>query len=134
MKYWLIKSEPNTWSIEQQENVVIEPWNGVRNYQARNNIKAMEIGDLCFFYHSVSQRKIVGIVEVFSDYRLDPSDDTMKFGLRDMKFIKKFSKGYSLDEVKMHPFLQDMALLKQSRLSVQPITEIEWNIIMSLVE
>ncbi|MBA4249845.1 MAG: EVE domain-containing protein [Candidatus Puniceispirillum sp.] len=134
MKYWLIKSEPDTWSIEQQEKNMIEPWDGVRNYQARNNIKAMEIGDLCFFYHSVSQRKIVGIVEVCSDYRLDPNDETMKFGLRDMKFIKKFSRGYSLDEVKTHPLLQDMALLKQSRLSVQPVTDVEWNVIMSLVE
>lgn len=134
MNYWLIKSEPQTWSIDQHEKVGIEPWDGVRNFQARNNLKAMQIGDLCFFYHSVSQKSIVGIVEVCSDYRIDPTDESQKFGLRDMKFIKKFKKDLSLKEIKEHPSLSNMAILKQSRLSVQPIAAEEWNIIVNLLD
>lgn len=134
MNYWLIKSEPNTWSIDQHELAGVEPWDGVRNYQARNNMKAMQIGDMCFFYHSVIQKSIVGVVQVCSDYRIDPSDDTSKFGLRDMRFIKRFRKSISLDQIKEHPLLQEMVLLKNSRLSVQPVTKSEWNIIMGMVD
>lgn len=129
--YWLIKSEPETWSFEQQREKGIEPWNGVRNYQARNYLKAMSIGDLCFFYHSVKERRIVGIVEVISDYRLDETDDTHTFGLCDMKYVETFQIPVSLDDIKRDERLQDMVLLKQSRLSVQPVTPMEWKIIYS---
>lgn len=131
-KFWLIKSEPETWSFDDQKRVGVEPWNGVRNYLARNNIKAMQIGDLCFFYHSVKERRIVGIVEVVSDYRLDPTDEKGVFGLRDMRYVQTLENPVSLDQIKADSRLQDMVLLKQSRLSVQPVEPHEWEIIMQL--
>ncbi len=130
--FWLIKSEPETWSFTDQKRVEVEPWNGVRNYLARNNIKAMRIGDLCFFYHSVRERRIVGIVEVVSDYRIDPTDEKGVFGLRDMRYVQALENPVSLDQIKTEPRLKDMVLLKQSRLSVQPVEQHEWEIIMQL--
>lgn len=130
--YWLIKSEPSTWSWADQVAKGTEPWNGVRNYQARNNLKSMKIGDLCFFYHSVKERSIVGIVEVVSDYRLDPTDHDGVFGLVDVKTVRSLVKPVCLDQIKLVPALQNMALLKQSRLSVQPVTCEEWQIILDL--
>ncbi len=132
--YWLIKSEPSTWSWEQHAEKGIEPWDGVRNYQARNHLKAMHAGDLCFFYHSVKERRIVGIVEVIGEYRLDPTDPTGVFGLRDMKAIRAVKEPISLDQIKNIPDLNEMALLKQSRLSVQPVSPKEWQCILSLTE
>ncbi len=132
--YWLIKSEPSTWSWEQHIKKGIEPWDGVRNYQARNYLKAMQVGDLCFFYHSVKERRIVGIVEVVGDYRLDPTDSTGVFGLRDMKALRAVKNPVSLDQIKNIPALRKMALLKQSRLSVQPVSPEEWAYILSLAE
>lgn len=132
--YWLIKSEPSTWSWADQVTKGTEPWNGVRNYQARNNLKSMKIGDLCFFYHSVKERSIVGIVEVVSDYRLDPTDHDGVFGLVDVKTVRSLAKPVCLDQIKHVPGLQNMALLKQSRLSVQPVTAEEWQIILDLSE
>lgn len=132
--YWLIKSEPSTWSWADQVAKGIEPWNGVRNYQARNNLKSMKIGDLCFFYHSVKERSIVGIVEVVSDYRLDPTDHDGVFGLVDVKTVRSLVKPVCLDQIKLVPALQNMALLKQSRLSVQPVTYEEWQVILDLAE
>lgn len=134
MKYWLIKSEPSTWSWQQQVAKGIEPWDGVRNYQARNNLKAMDDGDLCFFYHSVKERCIVGIVEVSGEYRLDPTDPSGVFGLRDMKAVRALPAPVCLDHIKMVPLLNDMALLRQSRLSVQPVLPEEWAIILDLSE
>ncbi|MDP4724766.1 MAG: EVE domain-containing protein [Pseudomonadota bacterium] len=130
--FWLIKSEPSTWSWADQVAKGIEPWEGVRNYQARNNLKAMKIGDLCFFYHSVKERSIKGIVEVVSDYRLDPTDHDGVFGLVDVKAVRPLKKSICLDQIKLVPALQEMALLKQSRLSVQPITAEEWAVILHL--
>jgi predicted RNA-binding protein with PUA-like domain len=130
--FWLIKSEPSTWSWADQVAKGTEPWEGVRNYQARNNLKAMKIGDLCFFYHSVKERSIVGIVEVASDYRLDPTDHDGVFGLVDVKTVRPLKKPIYLDQVKLVPALQEMALLKQSRLSVQPVTKEEWQVILQL--
>ena len=132
--YWLIKSEPSTWSWADQVAKGTEPWEGVRNYQARNNLKAMKTGDLCFFYHSVKERSIVGIVEVASDYRLDPTDHDGVFGLVDVKTVRPLQKSICLDQIKLVPALQDMALLKQSRLSVQPVTAEEWAVILDLSE
>jgi predicted RNA-binding protein with PUA-like domain len=132
--YWLIKSEPSTWSWADQVAKGIEPWEGVRNYQARNNLKAMNVGDLCFFYHSMKERAIVGIVEVASDYRLDPTDHDGVFGLVDVKTVRPVKKPVSLDQIKYIPALQAMALLKQSRLSVQPVLPEEWRIIIELSE
>ena len=132
--YWLIKSEPSTWSWADQVAKGIEPWEGVRNYQARNNLKAMNVGDLCFFYHSMKERAIVGIVEVASDYRLDPTDHDGVFGLVDVKTVRPVKKPVSLDQIKHIPALQAMALLKQSRLSVQPVLPEEWRIIIELSE
>ncbi|MES2252681.1 MAG: EVE domain-containing protein [Pseudomonadota bacterium] len=130
--FWLIKSEPSTWSWADQVARGTEPWEGVRNYQARNNLKAMHMGDLCFFYHSVKERSIVGIVEVASDYRLDPTDHDGVFGLVDVKTVRRLKKPICLDQIKLVPALQDMALLKQSRLSVQPVTADEWKVILQL--
>ncbi len=130
--FWLIKSEPSTWSWADQVAKGIEPWEGVRNYQARNNLKAMKIGDLCFFYHSVKERSIKGIVEVVSDYRLDPTDHDGVFGLVDVKAVRPLKKPICLDQIKLVPALQEMALLKQSRLSVQPVTAEEWAVILHL--
>ncbi|MDP3372555.1 MAG: EVE domain-containing protein [Candidatus Paracaedibacteraceae bacterium] len=130
--YWLIKSEPSTWSWDDQVRQGTEPWNGVRNYQARNNLRAMSVGDLCFFYHSVKERTIVGVVEVASPYRLDPTDLDGVFGLVDVKTICALKKPICLDQIKLVPPLQNMALLKQSRLSVQPVSPEEWEIILQL--
>ena len=130
--FWLIKSEPSTWSWADQVAKGTEPWEGVRNYQARNNLKAMKMGDLCFFYHSVKERSIKGIVEVASDYRLDPTDHDGVFGLVDVKTVRPLKKSICLDQIKLVPALQEMALLKQSRLSVQPVTAEEWTVILQL--
>lgn len=134
--YWLIKSEPSTWSFEDQKakGEIPEPWNGVRNYQARNYMKQMNKGDLCFFYHSVKEKRIMGIVEVASDYRLDETDETGMFGLRDMRYVFEFKRPITLDEIKKNPLLETMVLLKQSRLSIQPVTADEWDCILKMAE
>lgn len=129
MAYWLFKSEPEAWSWEQQKKrgAKGEPWNGVRNYQAANNMKAMKKGDRGFFYHSVKEKRIVGIVEVIGEYRPDPTDDSGRFGLVDVKAVGDVETPVTLDDVKANPKLHGMALLKQSRLSVQPVAPAEWN-------
>lgn len=128
MAFWLFKSEPETWSWDQQKakGAVGEPWNGVRNYQAANNMKAMAIGDLGFFYHSVKERRIVGIVEVIGTYRLDPTDESGRFGLVDVKAVGDMPTPVTLEDIKANPALAGMALLRQSRLSVQPVLPAEW--------
>jgi predicted RNA-binding protein with PUA-like domain len=132
MAYWLIKSEPSTWSWDDQVKKGTEPWNGVRNFQARNNLKAMRVGDLCFFYHSVKEKRIVGIVEVASDYRLDPTDETGQFGLVDVKAVEALDHPVTLDEIKMQPLLESLPLIKQSRLSVMPVDERSWHHILKM--
>ena len=128
MAYWLFKSEPETWSWAQQKarGGKGEPWSGVRNYQAANNMKAMKTGDRGFFYHSVKEKRIVGIVEVTGEFRPDPSDETGRFGLVDVKAVRDMPRPVSLADIKANSALAGMALLKQSRLSVQPVTSAEW--------
>jgi len=129
MNYWLVKSEPSVWSWQQQAAKGVEPWNGVRNYQAANNMKAMKIGDLAFFYHSNEGLEIIGIVEVARLYYPDPSDGTGRFGMVDFKAVRPLPRPVTLKEIKTYPELTHMALLRQSRLSVSPVTPEEWRFI-----
>ncbi|MDB9702549.1 EVE domain-containing protein [Rhodospirillales bacterium] len=132
MKYWLIKSEPVSWSWDDQVRVGVEPWDGVRNYQATNNMKAMEIGDRAFFYHSVKEKSIVGIVEVASDYYPDHTDPKERFGMVDFKALKPVPNPVSLVDIKADERLSELALMKQSRLSVVPIDAKSWKIICKM--
>ena len=132
MKYWLLKSEPETWSWENQVKEGASMWDGVRNYQARNNLKEMKKNDLCFFYHSVTERSIVGIVKVVKEYYPDPTDKTERFVVVDVKATKKLKKPVSLDQIKENNKLKDIALVKQSRLSVMPLKKTEWDIIIKM--
>ena len=129
MNYWLLKSEPGTWSWDDQSKVKKEMWDGVRNYQARNNLMKMKKGDLCFFYHSVNEKKIVGIVEVVKEHYPDPTDITNKFVVVDIKAKKKLKNPVSLKQIKSQKKLSHLALIKQSRLSVMPIDEESWFLI-----
>ena len=131
-KYWLLKSEPNAWSWENQVKEGASMWDGVRNYQARNNLKEMKKNDLCFFYHSVTQRSIVGIVKVVKEYYPDPTDKTDRFVVVDVKATKKLKNPVSLDQIKENNKLKDIALVKQSRLSVMPLKKTEWDIIIKM--
>jgi len=136
MKYWLFKSEPGTWSWDDQvaagENGT--GWDGVRNYQASNNMKAMEIGDLGFFYHSVNEKRIMGIVEVSALYHLDPTDASGRFGMVDVKAVKPVRTPVTLADIKANPLLSEVALVRQSRLSVMPIAEEHWQEILRMAE
>ena len=129
MNYWLLKSEPSTWSWDDQSKVKKEMWDGVRNYQARNSLMKMKKGDLCFFYHSVNEKKIVGIVEVVKEHYPDPTDKTNKFVVVDIKTKKKLKNSVSLKQIKSQKKLSHLALIKQSRLSVMPIDEESWYLI-----
>ncbi len=129
MNYWLLKSEPSTWSWDDQSKVKKEMWDGVRNYQARNNLMKMKKDDLCFFYHSVNEKKIVGIVEVVKEHYPDPTDITNKFVVVDIKTKKKLKNSVSLKQIKLQKKLSHLALIKQSRLSVMPIDEESWYLI-----
>ena len=126
MQYWLLKSEPNTWSWDDQINEGPSMWDGVRNYQARNNLKKMKKGDLCFFYHSVSEKSIVGIVEVVKEFYQDPTDESGKFVVVDVKAKNKLKKSVTLENIKLNKKLSNISLIKQSRLSVMPISKSEW--------
>ncbi len=132
MKYWLIKSEPDAWSWSSQVKEGSSMWDGVRNYQARNNLKKMKKNDLCFFYHSVTERSIIGIVKVVKEYYPDPTDKTGRFVVVDVKAIKKLQNPVSLDQIKKNNKLKDIALVKQSRLSVMPLAKKEWNEIINM--
>lgn len=132
MKYWLIKSEPDVWSWEQHVKKGTQHWDGVRNHQAANNLKAMKKGDLAFFYHSNIGKEIVGIVEVVKESYPDPSDEKGKFVMVDFKAVKPLKKPVTLAEIKHIRELADMALLKQSRLSVQPVTAAEWKTVCKI--
>ena len=134
INYWLLKSEPSTWSWEDQVKAGVEMWDGVRNYQARNNLMSMKKKDLCFFYHSVSEKSIIGIVEVVKEHYPDPTDKTGKFVVTDLRTKKKLKKAVSLEEIKSNPKLSNMALIKQSRLSVMPLTKSEWETIIKISE
>ena len=134
MAYWLFKSEAATWGWDAQKakGASGEPWNGVRNYQANNNMKAMKLGDLGFFYHSVDERRIVGIVRVIGEHRPDPTDEKGKFGLVVIEAVEDMPKPVTLDDVKATPALADMILVKNSRLSVQPVLPAEWKLICKM--
>tara|TARA_Y100001935_G_C17291828_1_gene503815 strand:+ start:74 stop:478 length:405 start_codon:yes stop_codon:yes gene_type:complete len=132
MSYWLLKSEPNSWSWDNQVSDGTSMWDGVRNYQARNNLKKMKKGDLCFFYHSVFEKSVVGIVEVVKEFYPDPTDETGKFVVVDVKAVKKLNNPVSLDQIKKVKSLKNIALIKQSRLSVMPLKKIEWDTIIKI--
>ena len=131
MKYWLLKSEPNVWSIDQQKKAGINStvWDGVRNYQAANNLKKMEKGDLCFFYHSNIGKEIVGIVEVIKEAFLDPTDKMKKFVAVKVRFKKHLKKTITLKNIKKNKELSHLPLIKQSRLSVMPIDTKSWKVL-----
>ena len=132
MKYWLIKSEPNTWSWDDQIKENIAMWDGVRNYQARNILMSMRVNDLCFFYHSVNERKIVGIVSVTKEHYTDPTDKTKKFVAVDVKTKKSLKNPVTLKQIKKEKRLSHLGLVRQSRLSVMPIDKISWDLICKL--
>jgi predicted RNA-binding protein with PUA-like domain len=134
MAYWLLKSEPDEWSWDQQkaEGRKGAEWDGVRNFQARNNMRKMKLGDLGFFYHTGEEKRIVGIVEVIGEYRKDPTDETGRFGLVDVKAVKDVPKPVTLAAIKAEPKLKDMILVRYSRLSVQPVTDSEWSFICKM--
>ena len=132
MKYWLLKSEPNTWSWDDQIKEKIAMWDGVRNYQARNNLMSMRVNDLCFFYHSVNEKKIVGIVSVTKEHYTDPTDKTKKFVAVDVKTKKTLKNPITLKQIKKEKKLSHLALVKQGRLSVMPIDKISWDLICKL--
>lgn len=132
MKYWLLKSEPGAWSWDDQVRVGVEPWDGVRNYQASNNLKAMRKGDRAFFYHSVKEKRIVGIVEIVKEYYPDPTDASGRFGMVDVKAIEPVKRPVLLAEIKEDPKLSHLALIRQSRLSVMPIDAAAWKRICTL--
>jgi len=131
MQYWLMKSEPDVWSIDQQQKAGFKgaPWDGVRNYQAANNLKKMKKGDLCYFYHSNIGKEIVGIVEVIETSFIDLTDKNKKFVAVKVKFKKKLNKTVSLQEIKKNKSLNHLSLVKQSRLSVMPVDFKSWKII-----
>ena len=134
MNYWLIKSEPNVWSINQQKKIGSKgvTWDGVRNYQASNNLEKMKKGDFCFFYHSNIGKEIVGIVTVIKTAFIDPTDNDKKFVAIKVKFKEKLKKGVSLENIKKNKALNHLSLIKQSRLSVMPVDFKSWKIICKM--
>ena len=134
MNYWFLKSEPNVWSINQQIKAGAKgaDWDGVRNYQAANNLKKMKKGDLCFFYHSNIGKEIVGIVEVIKTAFIDPTDKEKRFVAVKVKYKSKLKTPVSLENIKKNKDLKDIALIKQSRLSVMPIDTKCWKIILKM--
>ena len=129
-----MKSEPGSWSWDDQlaRGDAGEGWDGVRNHQASNNMKAMQIGDLAFFYHSVNEKQIVGIVEVCALYHPDPTDASGRFGMVTVKAVQSMNRPVTLAEIKAYPRLSDMALVRQSRLSVTPVSPEQWAVVMAL--
>ena len=134
MKYWLFKSEPSTWSWDDQvaKGDAGEEWDGVRNYQARNFMREMAVGDLGFFYHSQKEKSIVGVVVVIAEAHPDSTTEDDRWECVDIKAVRPVQTPVSLDQVKQEPGLSEMALLRNSRLSVQPVTETEWQIICKM--
>jgi len=134
MNYWLLKSEPNVWSIINQRKAGLKgaTWDGVRNYQAANNLKKMSKGDLCFFYHSNIGKEIMGTVEVIKTAFIDPTDKEKKFVAVQVKFKKALNKPVSLENIKKNPNLSKLPLIRQSRLSVMPIDTKSWQIILKM--
>ena len=132
MSYWLVKSEPNAWSWEQHVAAGVEPWDGVRNHQACNNMKAMKRGDRALFYHSGAERQVVGVLEVVREYYPDPSDASGRFGMVDFKALHPLARPVSLAEIKADGRLDHIALIRQSRLSVLPLDDGAWRMIAEM--
>ena len=134
MQHWLLKSEPDLWSISQQKKTGSKgtTWDGVRNYQARNNLKKMKVGDLCFFYHSNIGKEIVGIVEVIKTAFIDPTDKEKRFVAVKVRFKSKLQNPVTLENIKKTKALENLSLIRQSRLSVMPIDTKSWKIILKM--
>ncbi|SMX47206.1 EVE domain-containing protein [Actibacterium lipolyticum] len=134
MAYWLFKSEPNTWGWEQQvaKGDAGEEWDGVRNYQARNNMRAMKVGDRGFFYHSLKEKAVVGVVEVITEAHPDSTTDDPRWECVDIKAVKPVVTPVTLDMCKADERLKDMVLVNNSRLSVQPVSDAEWVVVCAL--
>lgn len=134
MQYWLFKSEPNTWSWDDQvaKGEIGEEWDGIRNYQARNNMRLMELGDLGFFYHSIDEKRVVGVVEVCALIHPDSKAGDPRWECVDIRAIAPFPTPVTLDMAKKEPRLADMVLVNNTRLSVQPVTEAEWKVVCEM--
>ena len=132
--YWLVKSEPGAWSWDDHVKKGVEHWDGVRNHQAANNLKAMKVGDKAFFYHSVNEKAVVGTLEVVKEAYPDPSDKSGRFVMVDFKALAPMKRPVTLAEVKAEPGLEDIALVRQSRLSVMPVSAAEWKLIHEMAE
>jgi len=134
MAYWLFKTEPETfsWDMQKKKGAKGEPWSGVRNFAAAKHMKAMKMGDLGFFYHTGDEKRIVGIVEVIGEYRPDPTDETGRFGLVVVKAVKDVPKPVTLADIKADAKLKTMVLVREPRLSVQPVGDAEWKHICKL--
>ena len=134
MKYWLMKSEPDVWSLDQQKKAGSKgvAWDGVRNYQASNNLKAMKLGDLCFFYHSNIGKEIVGVVKVIKEAFIDKTDKQNRFVAVQVRFVEKFKSPVSLEKIKKNKAISHLPLIKQSRLSVMPVDYKSWKIIYKM--
>ena len=132
MQYWLVKSEPGAWSWDDHVHAGVTEWDGVRNYQAANNMKAMKIGDKAFMYHSVNEKQIVGILRVVKTYYPDPSDKTGRFGMVDFKAVKPLKLPVTLETIKNDKRLEHLALVRQSRLSVMPIDKTSWQVLCEM--
>jgi predicted RNA-binding protein with PUA-like domain len=134
MRYWLFKSEPNAWSWDDQvaKGDEGEPWDGIRNYQARNNMREMQVGDLGFFYHSVNEKRVMGVVEVIAPVHPDPTTDDPRWECVDVKAVAPFPEPVTLERCKAEPRLSGMVLVNNTRLSVQPVTEAEWKVVCEL--
>jgi len=136
MAHWLMKSEPSSWSWQQQVEAGEKGtfWDGVRNHLAKKHLKEMKVGDQAFFYHSGEEKAVVGIVEIIKGYYPDPLDKTGVFGMVDVKAVKPLAKPVTLAEIKADPRLKDMVLVKSSRLSVQPVTDAEWRTVLTMAK
>ena len=126
MAYWLFKSEPGAWSWDDQVKEGAAEWDGIRNFQADNNMKAMKIGDKAFFYHSIKEKQVVGVVEIVKEHYPDPTDPKGRFGMVDVKAVCPVKTPVTLEDVRNEPSLSELALIRQSRLSVMPVTAPEW--------
>ena len=134
MAYWLVKSEPGTWSWGDHVKVGVEGWDGVRNHQAANNLRAMKKGDKVFFYHSVNEKRIVGVVEVVKEAYPDPTDASGKFVMTDLKALYPVKRPVTLAEIKAEPKLANLPLVRHTRLSVLPVSTDEWKLICKMAE
>jgi len=132
MAYWLVKSEPGCWSWDDHVQKGVEMWDGVRNHQAANNMKAMRTGDRAFFYHSVNEKRIVGVVEVAREAYIDPTDPAGRFVAVDFRALAPLNRPVALADIKTNPKLEDMALLRQARLSVCPVSDAQWREILRM--